>query len=405
MCRFRKIALGLVFCTLGVTPGLAADGTPAPTRSPDDLAYLQGVSAVTDAMITKYSGLPKKPIRFSTNMQFASGRAIRKVPAHVLIAYADAVKEAGANCIDFNPTIASLRDPAALAKYDVLIAHIRAIGLQIAVNPVWDSPDDNALTTFAQYQDAAVKGEAFFAARYKPDYVAVVHEPTSMDARRTRGFTEHATVDQWRDFVSAVAKAVKAASPTTRVGAGAFNGDGREFSAFFVTSRPPTVFQEQLYYRAFVDTPELDFVTVDFYFPDPKGLAYMDQMVNLAHNAKKPVYIEETWRPHDLPSHMTVSVPERPRLGEAMFEPVDIQWMKAVSLYAATQGSDAVTFFYSVTFFTHTDSSSADSATSAYYNKGKTAIYYEKVRQALMKGERTDTFRAYRELAKEFGVH
>ena len=82
-----------------------------------------------------------------------------------------------------------------------------------------------------------------------------------------------------------------------------------------------------------------------------------------------------------------------------------MQWMKAVSLYAATQGLDAVTFFYSVTFFTHTDSSPADKATAAYYNKGNMAIYYEQVRQALMKGQRTDTFRTYQSLAKEFGVH
>ncbi|MFC1596373.1 hypothetical protein ACFL5Q_00305 [Planctomycetota bacterium] len=42
--------------------------------------------------------------------------------------------EAGANRVDLNPTIVSLTDPAALAKYDVLIARIRALGLQIVVN-------------------------------------------------------------------------------------------------------------------------------------------------------------------------------------------------------------------------------------------------------------------------------
>jgi hypothetical protein len=164
------------------------------------------------------------------------------------------------------------------------------------------------------------------------------------------------------------------------------------------------VLLEEQYFHAFTQMPELDFVTFDFYFPDAKGVAIRDQMVKWAHEAGKPVYIEETWRPHDLPSHMTGNVGGRPRMGEALFEPIDIKWMKAVSLYAATHGLEAVTFFYSTAFFAYTPSSTPETATAAYYARGAEARYDQAVDDALMKGERTDTFRAYQALAKEFGT-
>jgi hypothetical protein len=389
----RNIAIGFAFCAASWIPGLAADAAPAP--SPDQLADLRQMNITIDPMIEKYSGLPKKPILFSTNMQFAYGAAIRRVPEDVLLRYADALKEAGVGRIDFNPSIASLTDPLALGKYDVLIAHIRTLGVKIGVNPEYEQPDDGSLKTQAEYKDAAVKGEAFFAARYKPDYIAVVHEPTTMDARRTNGFTHHATTEEWRDFVSETAKAVKAASPATRVGAGAYNGDGREIALLYPTATPPTVFREQLYYRDFVEMPELDFVTVDIYFADSKGIPFMDEMVEMAHKANKPVYIEETWRPRYLPGHLPTGPIER-GLGNSIYEPIDIKWIKAISLYAATHGLDAVTPFWSTAFFFYADSGVNDTTTPAYF---------EEVRQAVMKGGRTDTFRAYQALAKEFGTH
>jgi hypothetical protein len=335
-------------------------------------------------MIESYSTMPQNPIRFSGNMIYAYGTTIRQTPDDVLIAYADALKEAGLNRIDFNPSISSLTDPAALAKYDILIAHIREIGLQIAVNPEYELPDDAALKTLEAYRKAAVAGEAAFAARYKPDYLVVVHEPTTADERRTHSYSELSTPAQWGDFVTATATAVKAASKTTLVGAGAFvDASGREIP----------------YFNEFVTIPDLDYVTLDNYDAEPAAITNLDLMVQTAHGAAKPVYMEETWRPAYLPNGLPpAGVPLEKAsplgTGNAVFEPLDEIWLKAMALYCATHGLDAVTAFSTPPFFLY-----VTSGPDSYFD----AAYVREDEQALLQGKRAGTFQAYQDLAQQLG--
>ena len=90
-----------------------------------------------------------------------------------------------------------------------------------------------------------------------------------------------------------MAPIIKAASPTTLVGAGDFygarpNGQGNS--------------NEAAYYAAFVVDPNLDFTTMDVYADDPASIAEFVQWAQMAHANNKIVYMEETARPQFLPS-------------------------------------------------------------------------------------------------------
>ena len=71
--RFRKIALGFALCVLDTRPcGRRCTHRPRPRRT--GLPDLRQMNTMIDPMIGKYSALPKKPILFSINMQFAHSR-------------------------------------------------------------------------------------------------------------------------------------------------------------------------------------------------------------------------------------------------------------------------------------------------------------------------------------------
>jgi hypothetical protein len=139
---------------------------------------------------------------------------------------------------------------------------------------------------------------------------------------------------------------------------------------------------------------------VDIY--DQTQLDIYDRMVQIAHAANKPVSIEETWRPaftgplppHALSSGTGVESHTIKGVGYAGFEDLDAKWMKAMVLYASTHGMEAVTPFYSQTFFAYV-TSGPDRPIDREYN--------EQVLQALALGRRTKIFAAYRALQQKFG--
>ena len=352
---------------------------PSAGQQADESRYLSSVNAALDSLIAKLSKLPQQPVTFSANLILAHGVAIKGVPAKTLLEYIDALKSAGAQRIEFNPGVTSVNDPDVMEKYDAVVKHIRELGVPVEINLEYarsgNRNTDMAVRHFQDFAGPAVKACAQFAARYHPDYLVPVHEPATMDARMGM----RAGPDDWVAYLNAAIPAIRRASPNTRVGAGGWYG-------------------ELSYYQAFAAMPNLDFLTMDIY--DHTHFDVYDRMAQIAHAANKPVSIEETWR--------TAFTGPRPQnvlstglqpltikgSGNADFEDLDSKWMKAMVLFASTHGMEAVTPFWSQSFFAYV-TSGPDRGTDPEYN--------QKVMQAIAQGQRTKTFEEYRALQQKFG--
>lgn len=382
-CLSTVVLCGLL-TGLGVSAAAAARQE---AKKPKDGAHVAGLAEYmkeTEAQIKKVMAenakLPKKPIAFGCNMILAHGSLVNRVPLEVLEKYADAIKEAGAQRVELNPVVRAHGDAEALKKYKALVEHIRKLGLKIALNPESFDPKFAGISTFAEYEKEALRQYAQWAAELKPDHFVLVHEPTTMASRMHLKTT---TPKDWRGFIEATAKVVKHAAPKARIGAGCFAG---------LSDRELPFFEE------FAKIHELEFLTFDNYVGDPKALARMDHMVKTAREAKKPVYMEETWRPHFVDKNakhvegQSMEAMSVLGFGYSGFEPLDEQWIEAMALYAATHGLESMTVFQTRCLFLYVPSKPTDGPD-----------FDKKVEEAILHGKRTKTFDALRKCAKEFG--
>jgi len=360
---------------------LLAWALPSAGQEADEFRYISSLNSGLDNLIAKLSTLPQQPVIFSANLILAHGVGVKGVPTEALLKYIDALKAAGAQRIQFNPAVTSVDNPEVMEKYDAVVKHIRESGLQVQINLVYarigTRNADMPVRDFQDFAVPAVKACAQFAARYRPDYLVPVHEPLTMDVR----MGIRAAPPAWVAYLDAAIRAVKRGSPNTLVGAGGW-------------------YRELPYYQAFAAMPNLDFLTLDIY--DQTQLDIYDRMVQIAHAANKPVSIEETWRPaftgplpeQALSSGTGIESHTIKGVGNADFEDLDAKWMKAMVLYASTHGLEAVTPFYSQTFFAYVISG-PDRPIDREYN--------EKVIQAIAQGRRTKIFAEYRALQQKFG--
>jgi hypothetical protein len=354
---------------------------PSAGQEANESRYISSLNSALDDLIAKLSTLPQQPVTFGANLLMAHGVGVEGAPTKALLEYIDALKAAGAQKIEFNPGVTNVDNPEIMEKYDAVVKHIREVGLRVEINLVYarigNRNADMQVRSFRDYAVPAVKACAQFAARYHPDYLVPVHEPLTMDVRMGIRVAPAA----WVAYLDDAIRAVKRASPNTLVGAGAW-------------------YREMPYYQAFAAMPNLDFLTIDIY--DQMQLNIYDRMVQIGHAANKPVSIEETWRPA-----FTGPLPQRALgtgtgieshtikgMGSADFEDLDAKWMKAMVLYASTHGIEAVTPFYSQTFFAYV-TSGPDRPTDPEYN--------QKVIQAIAQGQRTKIFEEYRTLQQKFG--
>ncbi len=80
--------------------------------------------------------------------------------------------------------------------------------------------------------------------------------------------------------------------------------------------------------------------------------------------------------------------------GDQAFQPLDAKWLEAMATYASGWGLEAVTPFWTQTFFLYLPEDAG----------GLDWSYNSKVVEALAAGKRTDTFRAYQGLARRYGA-
>jgi len=322
-------------------------------------SYSTSLTSSIDSLMTQYPASAKSPVIIGAHVYLADGAIVQGVDTQVLLDYVDGLKAAGAQRIDLDPAIDTVNNAASEAKYDALVQHIRELGLQLALDPQFGI-NETAIGSFQAFQALATQTYKIMAARYQPDRFVIVHEPSTQAGRMGL----QTTVADWTGFVDALAPIVKAASPTTLVGAGDYygarpNGQGNGVEAG--------------YYAAFVVDPNLDFTTMDVYADDPASIAEFAQWAQMAHANNKIVYMEETARPQFLPS--TLPPNWESQSDEAMsvygsgysaFAPLDAQWLAAMTAFCSANGMEAMTYFQTNTLFLYV-SSGVTQATNPTY--------------------------------------
>jgi hypothetical protein len=307
---------------------------------------MQQTTQDINVMTSAYTNLPQQPLLFSANIILAKGSAINNTPIGVLKTYAFALQQENLQRIDINPALTAYADTTVMNKYAALIAYIHQLGMQVAINPEYDSVSDASITTFGAYQNAAARDCAAFAS-FSPDNIVLVHEPTTTVGRINISANTNISVtpQQWIPFIETASAAVKKVSPTTKVGAGIYIGDNVELP----------------YFQSFAQSSSLDFLTFDTYVSGENATASMDTLVQIAQESEKPLYIEETWHPHN-PVPGSQFIPgenldsqDLVGFGYQGFELLDAEWLNAMTLYASTHGLEAITAFDSTCFFLYVD--------------------------------------------------
>jgi hypothetical protein len=286
--------------------------------------------------------------------------------------YADALKEAGARRIDIytSPAAWAQNDLGTIAKYEALIDHIRKIGLEIAISPEFNY-GELQIHRFSDWESRALPAYGKMASRFRPDVLVVIHEPTTMAKR----MGIETTPSEWKAFVAKAARIVEQASPDTRTGAGAQH-------------------YEMAFYKKWLSIPDLDIMTLNIY--NIGKLKTYNKMIRMAREAHKKVYIGETWRfpPQEPGSEdQTLEAMAGKGIGLKKFERIDRKWLDALATYANAWDLESITPFWTSTFFKYVEQDG--SAISFIYNA--------EVAEAVKNGERTDTFKTYKELSERYG--
>jgi hypothetical protein len=308
-------------------------------------------------------------VQIHANLFLAHEAFIAGTPVGTLKRAVDAFKEAGVAQVDLNmglfPWVDG--DKATIDKYDAVVEHIRASGMRVGVNPQY-SPLRHKLKGFDQWRRRALEIYAEIARRYRPEVFVVVHEPTTMASRLGARRT---SPSQWSTFARDAARLVRERSPKSRIGAGGLS-------------------TEKKFFDAFAKVKEVDVLTLDVY--QLRTLPVYEDMVRTAKANGKPVYVEETWRPpyfRPEPGRTLDQIAVQ-FVGDPAFEALDVKWMRMMAAWAAAHGVEAITPVWMQTFF-------------AYGSEGTEAFdpeYLRRVIAAIDKGERTQTFRALKDLAR-----
>ena len=360
----------------GVVVFALAVGPATPQRRVSEQQYRDGMRKGLSTVKTITEPQKHHPLQFAVNLFFAHEGVIEHVDLDVLTKMVDAFRDLGIDRIDINMGLFPWKDKdqAQIAKYDAIIRHIRGAGLQLAINPQY-TPVRHRVSSLEEWTTAALPVYEEIARRYKPEIFVTIHEPTTMNKR----MGAEASAAAWRDFARTSAVAVKKVSPRTRCGAGG-------------------LYTEFEHFREFASLPELDVLTLNIH--GLTGLKTYNQMVKIARGAGKGVYIEETWRPAHYVRQKwwkrdTLETISGTGIGLRSFEQLDIEWLETMAQYASVLEMEAVTPFWTQTFF-------------VYVPEGGHAFrgdYNQRVMEAVRRGDRTETYHAVKRLIQRYGAN
>jgi uncharacterized protein (TIGR03437 family) len=370
---------------------------PAQTQQTEQ----QFIASTTSAIAAFQSSLAPAAgnVVLSGNLVYANGALVAQpsIPLNVLLQYVEGLKAAGAQRVDLNPGVTSINDPAATAAYDALVAHIRELGMQLALNPQIVGGELGASPTFQDFQNTAMTAYPALVARYQPDNFVIVHEPTTMNAR----LGVAGTVQEWDSFIRSVAPLIQAASPHTRLGSGGFYDS-----------------DENTFFEDFATIPVLDFMTMDVY--DDDNFPGLNAWIQLAHSAVDPthpngkgIYLEETWAPKYLPNPLPSNWQSNPAglsayelVGDCNldFQAMDVSWLQAMTMWASASGMEAVTPFTTQAFFYYYQGATAQGTATYGYDQPLNPVYIGSALQAIQSGQLTATAQAYLGYRTQFGI-
>jgi len=357
---------------------------PLASQNQTEQQYIASVNTAIGTLVGTL-GTPTHPIVFGGNLVAAYGTRIGNEDLSVVLDYVDGLKAAGVQRVEFNPSLATMSHPGNVTKYDAIVRHIRELGLQLAINPEYETGevDPSPITSFADFQTRALAEYQILAARYQPDNFVIVHEPDTMAARLR--FTT--SISDWHNFILAAAPIIKAASPHTRVGAGCdYNPALKTYES------------EDSYFQDFVTIPVLDFMTMDIY---SSAFDKFTHWAQLAHANGKGVYIEEAWTPFDLPDPLPPwngePLADRALIGpvNADFEAMDANWLHGMMLFASANQMESMTPFTTEAFFWY-GPAGEDTPDNTNYRAAD--------QQAIQQGQFSTTGQAYLADSRQMGV-
>ena len=375
-----------------------AAGVPLAAQQTEQ-QFIQATESSIAAFQSSLSQQVSHKVVLSGNLVLANGALASQasIQLSTLLDYVDGLKAAGAQRVDLNPAVTSINNATAVANYDAVVAHIRELGMQLALNPQMVGGELGSQPSFQDFENMAMTTYPALAARYQPDNFVIVHEPTTMNAR----LGASASTSDWDGFIRAVAPLIKNASPKTRLGAGGFY-DAAE-NAFF---------------QDFVTIPALDFMTMDVYTGD--SFTQLNGWVQLAHSVVdsshpngKGIYIEETWAPKFLPDPLPAGWQSNPLglsaytlVGDCNidFETLDITWLQAMLQWAASAGMEAVTPFTTQAFFYYYQGSTAQGTSTYGYDQPLNSKYLSNAVLAIQSGQLTAMGQAYLGFRAQYGV-
>lgn len=334
--------------------------------------YISKLNAALDQVISKSqagANANKSSMHFSTNLFLAHGAFIKYIPQDILLKYVDVIKASGADRIDISPSPAfwTNNDKAMIAKYDAVVDRIRQDGLQLAIDPEFNRSDYKT-TNFSEIQKSTLSAYQQIAQKYTPDIFVVLHEPTTMNMR----LGIKASVKQWTNFVSESAKIVKQVSPETRIAAG-----GEYYESAYITP--------------LFSLSSVDIITFNIY--DVSKLKNYTSMALAAQKKGKSTYIEETWRtPYAGSTQGNLDIISMTGIGLKDYAALDQKWLKALTLYAKALNMEAITPFWSPTFF-------------AYLSTGGNMTdpkYIGAVIEAIKNNKQTETYNTFKNLVGQY---
>ncbi len=351
---------------------------------PSPGAYLADQNAGLDAVEASIAGLVGKKPLFAGVLHLAHGQIIAKMPLDVLIASADALKEAGVERVDIYTTQSAWRDkiPADIAKYDALVAHNRQLGLKLGFDP---EVDPRTLTGgYAQWKPWAIAAYTEMARRYQPEKFSVMHEPTAMDM----SLREKVSPATWAAFATEACAAIAAVSPHTVCTVAILPFERAEFDALI---KVPAI--KSIGFDIFGDGH-------DFFNYDSSGLRHqideLASMIKAARAAGKSLHIAETgrqiWDFMDLTATSRAEMSHQSyqdyNIGDPRYIDLDGRWFETMAHYAAAHEFDSIMLFRTTTFFTYSPPGTNTSLVSAGYIRA--------VAEAVAAHKRTGMFDTYR---------
>jgi len=358
--RMNLLAPGIVGLVLFLSSGAAFPGDAAGRQGPD---AFPGLLRVPDAFQKQYEKMDLwlsrrlaewrpatyRSVRFGAYHVTASEQLFRRTDRELDGLLLDVFEEAGVELVSAYLWPGNYEKQK--ERYHRLFRRIRKAGMALLIGLRFEGVP----MTWAQYRSATMDFTRRIVGTVKPEYYAIVIEPTSHGEQK-HGFK--ASVAEWIQLVSEASSLSKRVSPRTKTLVG-----GHRLELDFL--------------RTAADLRHLDAVGFNVY--GRKGLRAIVKTIEHVENLGKETWILETWL--TLRKHPTFNAPWR--------QPLDAKWIRFIAYLAQRYSVEGIIPFFTVRFV-------------GYFPRNTDLAA---VKQAFRAGRRTMVFRTYQDVVAEVRKH